>query len=164
MSRRAATSVAFSGVLGILLLACNRATAIPAGAQQVHVTLTSSEVRLEPATVHAGEVYLVLDAPLRGSFAFVEQKSAAAASPGPLSDDDLARLASGDTEGMAIGGLDAGGCSAAEDAEDRGRMGPCGNVMKAVVRPGRYAIVGGTPDADPSSGGRPPLAVLDVVP
>jgi hypothetical protein len=49
----------------ILVVGCGRGqTPIPAGAQVVHVFATESEVRLEPATVHAGDVYLVLDEPL----------------------------------------------------------------------------------------------------
>ncbi len=121
-------------------------------------------------------MYLVLDEPVNGSIRFVERQTAADGPPGPLSDDDLTRLAAGDTEGTAIGGLDAGGCSPEQDAEDRGHMGYCGNVMKVVVAPGKYAVLGpdwsemGTeprvdPTADPE-GFRPPtfMAVLEVLP
>lgn len=159
------SAVALVGLLAVVLVGCSRATPIPAGAQQVHVVITGSEVRLDPATVRAGEVYLVLDAPLEGSIVFVQRKRTAAESPGPLSDDDLARLAQGDTQGTEIGGMDAGGCSAAQNAEDRGQMGPCGNVMKVVLREGKYAIVGGAPEVDPTTGlPPPPMAVLEVLP
>jgi hypothetical protein len=55
----------------ILLLAgglagCERATAIPPGAQQVHVIASETEIHLNPTTVRAGDVYLVLDVPQRG--------------------------------------------------------------------------------------------------
>jgi hypothetical protein len=158
------TAVGLVGLLAGQLVGCSRATPIPPGGQQVHVIVTEAEVHVEPAVVRAGDVYLVLDAPLAGSFAFVEQQHSAEATPGPLSDADLARLARGDTQGLHIGGLDAGGCSAEQDAEDRGQMGPCGNVMQVVLVEGRYAIVGGSPDADPTTGRLPPLAVLEVVP
>ena len=78
------------GLLGVLLAACGPGeTPIPPGVQQVHVVVTPTEVILSPTTVRAGDVYLVLDAPMNGSFVFVRQKSTAAATPGPLSDDDL---------------------------------------------------------------------------
>jgi hypothetical protein len=151
-------------------------TPIPPGAQVVHVVATASQVRLDPSRVHAGDVYLVLDEPLDGSFAFVERKRTAEESPGPMGDDDLERLAHGDTEGTATGRLEAGGCSAAQNAEDRGRMGPCGNVFKATVRVGKYAILGPgwtmmetepslDPTADPAGFVSPPtMAVLEVLP
>ena len=47
---------------------------------------------------------------------------------------------------------------------DRGKMGPCGNVMKVVLVPGTYAIVGGAPEPDPATGRMAPMAVLNVVP
>lgn len=58
----------------------------------------------------------------------------------------------------------AGGCNAAQNAEDRGRMGPCGNVMKVVVVAGNYAIVGGGLEADPATNRPPLMAVLHVTP
>lgn len=149
-------------LLALLTSACGRATPIPDGAQVVHVVITASDVRLTPQTVRPGDVYLVLDAPWDGSFAFVERKAAADATHGPLTEDDLARLAVGDTQGTAIGGLDAGGCGAEQDAEDRGQMGPCGNVMLITVLEGMYAIVGGSPEGDPMTGRVPPRAVLEV--
>jgi hypothetical protein len=93
-----------------------------------------------------------------------------------VGDDDLERLAQGDTEGTTTGRLEAGGCSAAQNAEDRGRMGPCGNVFNATVRVGKYAILGPgwtmmetepgvDPTADPAGFMSPPtMAVLEVLP
>jgi hypothetical protein len=151
--------------LALLLLAgCSRAEGIPSGAQQVHVVVADTEVLLEPATVRAGEIYLVVDAPADASNTFVERKDAADATPGPLTDGDVARLEGGDLEYTSSTGLDAGGCSAEQNAADRGRMGPCGNVMRVVVAPGTYAILGGAPESDPATGGRPPMAVLHVLP
>lgn len=174
--RRFKTEVILLALLTGVLVGCGRGqTPIPPGAQVVHVVATESEVRLDPTTVHAGDVYLVLDEPPNGSITFVERKRTAAETPGPLSDDDLERLAHGDTEGTSIGGLGAG-CDAAQQAEDRGQMGPCGNVMKVTVRAGKYAILGPgwamqetepslDPTADPG-GFLPPasMAVLEVLP
>lgn len=173
--RRLATKVILLGVVAGMLVGCGRGQMpIPAGAQVVHVVATESEVRLDPATVRAGDVYLVLEEPLNGSITFVE-RSRAGETPGPLNDDDLERLAHGDTEFTAIGGLTVG-CSPEQAAEDRGQMGPCGNVMKVTVRAGKYAILGPgwimqetEPSVDPTAGPDgfvPPtsMAVLEVLP
>ena len=139
--------------------------AIPPGAQQVHIVVADAEVRLEPTKVRAGAVYLVLEAPPTGSIVPLQRKRAPAEAPGPLSDEDLARLAEGDTEGTQMDGIDAGGCSAEQDAEDRGLMGPCGNVFNVTLVVGKYAIFGATPEVDPASGeSAPPIAIFEVVP
>src|SRR5439155_26894850 len=119
----------------------------PSGAQQVHAVVPRTAVQLRPARVRAGDIYLVLDAPAEGSLAFVSRSGPESPILSPLASGDLERLARGDTEAMLISGLDAGGCSPAQNAEDRGQQGPCGNVMKFQVREGAYAIVGGSPDA-----------------
>lgn len=141
----------------------------------VHVVATESGIRLDPATAYAGDVYLVLDEPLDGSFLFAQRQRAAEASPGPLSDDDLERLAHGDTEGTAIEGFSVG-CDAAQRAEDRGQLGYCGNVWQVVLVAGKYAILGPgwaemetepsvDPTADPAGFLPPPsMAILEVLP
>jgi hypothetical protein len=144
--------------------ACEPGAAVPEGAQVVHVSVTDTGVTLEPASVRAGDVYLALDEPPGGSIAFVARQDTANATPGPLTEADLARLRNGDTIHTAIVGLDAGGCSPAQDAQARGRMGPCGNVLQLVVTPGRYAVVGGAPERDPVTGRVSPMAVLTVTP
>lgn len=158
-----------------LVVGCGRGqTPIPPGAQVVHVVATETEVRVDPATVHAGDVYLLLDEPVDGSFAFVERQRTATETPGPLEDDDLERLANGDSEGTAIGGFSVG-CDAAQRAEDRGQMGYCGNVWKVSVVAGKYAILGPgwseqeieasvDPTANPAGFIPPPsMAVLEVL-
>jgi hypothetical protein len=86
-----ATAAAFVGLLVSVVAACGQGQAtIPPGAQLVHLVATESAVRLSPASVHAGSVFVQLDEPLDGgSFVFVERKTAAADTPGPLTDDDL---------------------------------------------------------------------------
>jgi hypothetical protein len=135
---------------------------MPEGAQEVHIVITESEVRLEPATVRAGDVYLVLDSPEEGSIVFVQRKHTAEETPGPMTDEDLARLADGDVQYTAMEGIDAGGCSAEQNAEARGQMGYCGNVFKVTLSEGKYAVLGngpGNPGDPPSS-----MAVLEVLP
>ena len=152
--------------LGLLVLgavsvaACGRGQAtIPPGGQQVHVSVTDSELRLDPGTVRAGDLYIVLDTP--GSVVgFAQRKRSAAETPGPLSEDDLQRLASGDTGGTAIGGFDDLGCSADQRVEDRGQMGYCGNVFKETLTPGKYAFFVGDPEGE----GPQSIAVLEVLP
>ena len=156
---------AFRLVLAVLVVVgCGRGQeAVPAGAQLIAVSATGSEVRLDPATVRAGDVYVVLETP-GSSVGFVQRKSTAAERPGPLTDEDLARLARGDTEGTEIGGFDDSGCSPEQRAEDRGRMGPCGNVFKLVLGPGKYAFFAGDLDGAVPGDDSDSIAVLEVLP
>ena len=151
---------------------------IPSGAQLVHVVATASVVLLDPATVHAGDVYLQIDEPADGgSFMFVERKAEATDTPGPLTDDDLARLAHGDTQGTSISG--AGPSCVGPQGEGCGHLaapGVCGNVWKFMLGPGNYAILGPgwneqqtevspAPTAGPAGPVIPPtMAVLEVLP
>jgi len=121
-------------------------------------------VVLQPATVRTGDVYLVLDAPPDGTLTFIARQDTESATPGPLSDADLARLRHGDTFHTYSTSLNAGGCDPSQNAEDRGKVGPCGNVMKVVVGPGAYAVTGGGPDPGSSSGEAASIAVLTVLP
>lgn len=170
------------GLVGLLagsMIGCGQgAEPVPPGAQLVHLVATQSEVRLDPATAHAGDVYLELDEPVDGSFAFVELKRTAEETPGPLSDNDLERLAHGDTEGTSIASYGVV-CDPAQRPRDRGKLarpGGCGNVWKFVLVEGKYAILGPgwveqateasvDPTADPAGFVPPPtMAVLNVLP
>jgi hypothetical protein len=149
--------LAIGGValLAVVLIGCGRA--IPSGAQQVHVVVTDGELRLDPAAVHAGDVYLVLDIPGSIGGFFIQRARSADETSGPLSDDDLARLTrGGDGQGFSIGILDDPRCP-----EDRGQMGPpCGNVYRVVLIPGKYAFVLGMIEMGPPRS----MAVLEVLP
>ncbi len=86
------------GLLPGALAACGRGrTPIPAGAQVVHVAVIESELRLDRATVRAGDVHVVLDTP--GSSVGFASRTRGTVETGSLSDDDIARLAHGDTQG-----------------------------------------------------------------
>ena len=172
------TSVALVGLLVGVLAGCgHNAATVPPGAQLVHLVATRSEVRLDLASVHAGDVFLQLDEPLDGgSFTFVE-KSTGAANPGPLTDNDLERLAHGDTRGTSMSAYGPS-CSGPSGA-DRGHLaqeGVCGDVWKFVLVPGKYAILGpgwtetqteaSVDPTAPLSGFVPPptMTVLQVLP
>jgi hypothetical protein len=170
---------ALAGLLVGLVAGCGQGQAtVPPGAQLVHLVATESEVRIAAASIHAGEVFIELDEPLDGgSFTFVERKRTAEEAPGPLTDNDLERLAHGDTQGTASSayGPSCGGPQGA----DRGHLvqpGVCGNVWKFVLAAGKYAILGPgwteqhtepsvDPTADPAGFISPPtMAVLEVRP
>lgn len=160
----ATTSLVLVCLLAGSVAGCGRGqTPIPYGARQVHVQVLGSEVRLDPVTVPAGDIYVVLDTP-RSSVGFAQRQATAAATPGPLRDEDLERLARGDTGGTAIGGFDLLGCSEEQRAEDRGQMGPCGNVFKVALTPGKYAFFSGNLDGGASGNGPRSIAILEVAP
>lgn len=162
--RRLGTVLALIGVLAVGLVACGRGQApIPVGAQQLHVVIAGSTVRLDPDTVPAGDVYVILDTP-GSSVGFVQRQRTSDETPGPLSEEDLERLAMGDTGGTAIGGFDDSGCSAEQRAQDRGQMGYCGNVFKLVLTEGKYAFFAGSLDGMPPGDYSESIAVLQVVP
>lgn len=158
--RRTGRLAVLIALLAIATAGCWRGQAtIPPGGRQVHVSVTGANVRLEPATVRAGDVYVVLDSP-GSSVGFASRQTSAEATPGPLRDDDLARLGLGDAQWTAISGFDNVGCSADQRAEDGGLMGHCGNVFKETLTPGKYAFfIGGL-----EGGGTHSIAVLEVVP
>jgi hypothetical protein len=163
--RQVGLTLLAASLLGALAGCGPAQTPVPAGAQQVHVVVVGSSVRLNPAMVRAGDVYVILDEPTTG-VAFVQGQETAEGTPGPLDDDDLARLARGDTQGTGMGGFEVGGCDAAQRAAARGQTkvpGGCGNAFKVPLGPGKYAFMTGDP-AGGSPGVRPSIAVLQVLP
>jgi hypothetical protein len=142
---RMGSIIVLIAVLAGGLLGCESSTSIPSGAQQVHVVATTTEVRLDPSSVHAGDVYLVLDVANAG-IDLVQTVAGGGASPGPLGTADLGRLAQGDTQGLMMENLS---------------VNCCGKVVKKTLVAGKYALVpAGTEDGHPP----PSIAVLDVVP
>jgi len=119
-------------------------TTVPPDAQAVHVFVNGDSVRLEPSTAMAGDIYFVVDTP-GAEVIQVQRKTTAEETEGPMSDEDLARLALGDTEGMSIT------CCL-------GTGEPYGNVHKLALNPGKYAFLARQPE---SPG---PMAVLEVLP
>lgn len=164
ISRRRLATIGVAALLAGALVGCGRGQMpVPAGAQLLHVVVDGQKVRLDPATVRAGDVYVVLDTPGSG-VGFAERKRSATETPGPLTDQDIDRLAHGDTQGTAIGGFDDIGCSPEQRAEDRGRMGPCGNVFHVVLTPGKYVFFTGNLDGGPPGDHSGRIAVLHVMP
>jgi hypothetical protein len=138
------------------LAACEGNHPIPPGAQQIQVSATDTEVTLRPATVAAGDVYLVLDGE---AISFVERKTGPDASAEPLSDDQIAEIRDGNTQDTSASGLETGNCDPGQNAAARGQLGPCGNVMLVTVRSGKYLIVVGGPERAGAAS-----AVLTVTP
>ena len=104
--------------------------------------------------------HVVLDTP-RSSVGFLQGRRAAEDTPGPLGDDDLARMArGGDTQGTDVSGFDLIGCDDGQRAEDLGQQGYCGNVFKVVLSAGKYAFFTGALEQGPPDS----MAVLEVVP
>ena len=148
--RQFQAEVILAVVLASGLVSCEPGPiSVPSGAQQVHIAATASEVRLNPTTVRAGDVYLVLDGPVQNA-ELVERQPTAEGSPGPMTDQDLARLARGDTQGTLIEAIS---------------VGCCGNVFRMVLPAGKYAFIISDPGG--KSGGLVPprsMAVLVVTP
>ena len=140
----------------LALAACTGNAPIPSGAQQVQVTVTDSGVVLQPESVPAGDVYLVLD---DGSISFVERKAGAYGTSEPLSEEQIAQIGDGNLQDTSVSGLEANNCDSEQNAAARGMTGPCGNVMLVRVQPGSYLIVAGAPEE-----GGAPSAVLTVTP
>jgi hypothetical protein len=158
-----ARAILVIGLVGGIPIGCAGVTQVPADAQQVHIEDADSSLRLEPATVRAGDVYVVLDGPGQ-SVLFVARDPTAEATPGPMSDDDLDRLSRGDTQATSIEAISVG-CSAEQRAAARGKVGYCGNVYKLVLVPGKYAFLLDSPDSDPPQPVRPgSMAILEVTP
>jgi hypothetical protein len=98
--------------------------AIPAGAQQIAVTVTSTTLTLTPAEVKAGDVYLVLGFPAQGPGEVWLIRNGTTG----LTDAQLADLAQTG---------DAGQDGSSENLS----ASCCGNVVKETFTAGKYAIV-----------------------
>ena len=140
LARRTLATAAFVAVLALFLSGTVRGHApIPAGAQVVHVAVASAEARLDVATVHAGDVYIVLDTP-RSNVAFTQ--------------DELT-----DTQVPLSGSFSLAGCSDAQRAEDRGQLGYCGNVFRVTLPAGKYVFIGPSGEGPPA-----PQSRLEILP
>lgn len=137
--RVAVAALALVAILALLITGTVRArTPIPEGAQQLKVTVTGTDVTLEPDSVHAGDVYLVLETP-RSTVTFTDEELA----PTDLPTRGDFRLA---------------GCSDAQRAEDRGLQGYCGNVFRVTLDAGTYVFF--STDAEGSGQAQARLEVL----
>lgn len=135
-----------AAALAVVLAGCGCAWDMPAGVQQLHVGVGPSEVRLTPATVHAGDVYVVMDSPCTSvGFVWHAQGSVEIA---PMSDDDLARFGRGDLLNTGTSTFDDNRCASGSPPTVTGdRMGECGNVQKTTLAVGKYAFFLAGPDS-----------------
>jgi hypothetical protein len=146
-----ALAIGLVGLVAALVAVWGTPLRIPTGAQEVHIEVTATDVRLSPTTVHAGDVYFTVDQPDDPSghagFTFVSRgdPGLAGTDPQPMSDDDVARLAQGDYQGTALQGGWSGQAkfTLAE-----------GNYVFLIAGPG-----GEMPGVPPMS-----MAVLEVLP
>ena len=102
-----ALAIGLVGLVAVLVAVWGSPLRIPPGAQEVRIVVTETMVRLDPATVNAGDVYFMVDEPDDPSghvgFTFVSRgyPGQIGGDPEPMSDDDVARLARGDYQGTA---------------------------------------------------------------
>lgn len=130
---------------------------IPAGAQVVRVTVSEAEVVVQPASVRAGDVYLVNEGPAQ-SFTFVARSSGPDAETEPLSDADVQHLARGDFQFTSME-LFSVSCAPDQWTEERHWEG-CGENVPLTLSAGSYVILAGAEEP----GVAPVMAVLEVVP
>jgi len=136
--------VAAAVVLAVVLSGCGCSSPVPSGAQLLHVVVGPNDIRLNPATVHAGDVYITLDVPCTAvGFAWRAQGSVEIA---PLSDDDVARLQRGDLQGTGSTGFNNSDCTSPAPNQDGLRVGECGNTQNWKLIKGRYAFFLHGPD------------------
>jgi len=151
---RGLRSIALAVVVGTPAACFPGPISVPPEGQRVEVVIDGDTITLDPTTVRAGDVYLVLVRP-GTSMLLVERKSTPEETPGPLSEAELDRVRRGDTFHTAITGGFANG-------------EPYGNVSRIVVTPGLYAFLVEEPEllAARSGGVIPPgkMAVLVVTP
>ena len=155
-------------LLGPVMLAACASNPTPApDAQFVRVLANDVAIQLDPVTVHVGNnIYLVLVAPT-DRVVFVEAMPTAEAVAGPLTDADLAHVATGDLQGTSLQGFEMTGCSGDALEADRGKLrvpGNCGNVFWLPdLEPGKYAFLLEDPTGLPE-GAPVVMAVLEVTP
>ena len=150
-----------------LLVACASNPTPPPDAQFVHVLANDVAIQLDPATVRVGDnIYLVLEPPT-DHVVFVERMASADALPGPLTDADLARLATGDLQGTSSQAFGMPSCAGDALDADRGKLnvpGNCGNVFWLPdLEPGTYALLLEDP-TEHSAGPSIVMAELEVTP
>jgi len=144
-------TIAVVALVAVLVSVWGSPPRMPADAQAVHVVVNGSMVRLDPATVHGGEVYFVVDVPdgmaEHAGFSFVSAGygSTCCDAPLSLSDDAVDRLVKGDYQGTGI-------------------EGGWGQFAKFTLRAGKYAFLIAGPNGDQP--GVPPqsVTVLEVLP
>lgn len=139
-------------VIAIAVVGCGGATVIPPGAQTVQVTQPDAELVLAPSTVHAGDVYFVLESSVLG-VRFVHRVAdfnVPNGPPLPLGDDDIASL-------RQIG--------AAQNTVDGGlSIGKYGNVIKLTLVAGNYAFIADRNEGTTWSPSLASVVVLEVIP
>ncbi len=143
----------------LVLAACEPPqVVIPDGATNVvHVHLDAETVRLDPATVRAGDVFFVIEGP-GPAFSLVRWLGAPDAEPRGLTPAEITRLRDGDYVWTQLDSYNVR-CDPNAWTEERHWQGCRENAMVPLL-PGMYAIVAGSGDG----GVAPIMAVLEVEP
>lgn len=145
--------------LVLVLAACQPPPVqIPPEAEVVHVSLTDERVRLAPATVRAGDVYIVIEGPGTG-FTLVRRLVAPDADPTGMTQEQVDQVAGGDFQSTQIEGF---AVSCAPDAwTPERRWQGCRENSMVTLTEGLYAILGAGGD---EPGVPPVMDVLEVTP
>lgn len=130
---------------------------IPQGAQVVRVFADDESVQLVPASVQAGDVYLVLEGP-NPAITFVSRPPGPGAELEGMDEDQARRVAEGDFQDTGIDGISVT-CAADAWTEERHWTG-CGENVKLTLAPGFYGVLARSDDP----GVAPVMAVLEVTP
>jgi hypothetical protein len=140
-----------STAVAVALIACGVATQVPQGGQAVRVSMEGNELRLDPATVHPGDVYVVLEesAPAVDVVYRTADPNDPQSPPLPISDDDVRWLQQeGSFQGAIHAGLGVGGY---------------GNVFKVgPLSLGNYALMVDRNEEPPTDPSLISVSVLEV--
>ncbi len=128
------TLIACAGLAGGVLAACATGTHVPPGAPQVRVTGTATAVLLDPPTVRAGDVYLVIEG---GALFYQHAAARQGDQSGPMSEEQLARLAQNGDQSLT-------GSTVLYP-------GYAGNVYKYTLAAGLYAFMPAADGEDPGA-------------
>lgn len=146
--RRAWRLCIIAGVIASLAAACVSKLTVPPGAQAVHLTMDDAGIHLDPDTVHAGDVYLVIDT--FGAEPVLIQESTGDAGEQALSEERLRAVLRGEAYRISIS---SGFASGGE---------PYGNVNLLELTPGVHMFA----TRDPTGGAYGPgdYTLLTVTP
>ncbi len=137
------------------LAACEGALVIPSGAQTVHATVTHGSVRLEPAIVHAGMVYITVDSD-GAELVIIGGGGAGPAGLTGLTDERLDAVVHGDLASTYVGsGFRSGG-----ELGNASELGELSAGKFLFLPDGIVALEPGAYDSIPLDA----TAVLEVVP
>jgi hypothetical protein len=130
---------------------------IPAGAQVVRVRAAPAVVEVVPASVRAGDVYLVMEGP-EPAISFVSHSAGPGEPASGMGEDQIERVALGDYQSTRIEGF-AVTCAPERWTEGTHWEG-CGENVRLTLSEGLYVVIVGAE----TPGVAPVMDVLEVTP